>query len=89
MQVLCKSSKENCETCCRVCGQGFVLYWERPSKTERAQALREIEKALRAHHYNQAGPEAHPNRGFVVSGMEGPVAFSGAAIVGSAPSWAL
>src|SRR5579863_6872888 len=35
MQVLCKSSNEQPDTCCSVCGQGFVLFWERPTKTER------------------------------------------------------
>jgi hypothetical protein len=89
MQVLCKSSNEYAETSCSVCGQGFALYWERHTKTERTHALREIEKTLRGHHYNQAGPEAHPNRGFVVPEWKGSVAFSGAAILGSAPSWAL
>ena len=89
MQVLCKSSQQQVETCCSVCGQGFSLYWERQTKSERAQALREIEKTLRSHHYNQAGPEAHPNRGFLVPEWKGPIAFSGAAILGNAPSWAL
>ncbi|HEY1986695.1 MAG TPA: hypothetical protein VGG85_14865 [Terracidiphilus sp.] len=89
MQVLCKSSNEYAETNCSVCGQGFALYWERPTKNERTLALREIEKTLRSHHYNQAGPEAHPNRGFLVPEWKGAVAFSGAAILGNAPSWAL
>ncbi len=89
MQVLCKSSTEHADTCCRVCGQGFALYWEGQSKLERAQALREIEKTLRSHHLKVAGPEAHPTRGFVVQEGTGPIAFSGAAIRGNAPSWAL
>ena len=89
MQVLCKSSNEQSETCCSVCGQGFVLFWERHSKAERGQALREIEKALRSHHAKIAGPEAHPTRGFLVPEWAGPIAFSGAAILGNAPSWAL
>jgi hypothetical protein len=89
MQVLCKTSSEHAETSCSVCGQGFALYWERQTKTERAQALKEIEKTLRSHHYNQSGPEAHPTRGFLVPEWKGPVAFSGAAILGNAPTWAL
>jgi hypothetical protein len=89
MQVLCKTSNQNAETFCSVCGQGFALYWERPTKAERANALREIEKTLRGHHYNQAGPAAHPNRGFLVPEWKGSTAFSGAAILGNAPSWAL
>ena len=89
MQVLCKSSNEQVETHCTVCGQGFALYWERQSKVERAQALGEIEKTLRSHHAKIAGPEAHPTRGFLVPEWTGPIAFSGAAILGNAPSWAL
>jgi hypothetical protein len=89
MQVLCKSTNGHSEICCSLCGQGFALYWERQSKTERAQALREIEKALRSHHLKHAGPEAHPTRGFLVPEWTGPVAFSGAAVLGNAPSWAL
>jgi hypothetical protein len=89
MQVLCKSSNENAEIRCSVCGQGFALYWERPSRNERAEALQEIEKTLRKQHSNQAGPEAHPQKGFLVPEWHGPIAFSGAAILGNAPSWAL
>lgn len=89
MQVLCKSSSQAVETCCSVCGQGFVLYWERQTKMERAQAMVEIARTLRSHHSRQAGPEAHPQRGFLVPEWNGPLAFSGAAILGHAPSWAL
>jgi len=89
MQVLCKSCDESFETCCSVCGQGFVLFWERQTKMEKSYALNEIAKTLRSHHYNQAGPEAHPQKGFLVPEWNGPIAFSGAAILGNAPSWAL
>ena len=89
MQVLCRSSKEQVDVCCSVCGHGFALYWERQNKLERAQAHREIDKVLRSHHSRQAGAEAHPCRGFMVSDWAGPVTFSGAAILGHAPSWAL
>lgn len=89
MQVLCKSINENADTYCSVCGQGFVLFWERQTKSERAHSLRDIEKALRNHHEIHPGPEAHPVRGFLVPDWQGTVAFSGAAILGNAPSWAL
>ena len=89
MQVLCKSSSEGGDVCCSVCGQGFVLFWERQTKMERAAALREIAKTLRAHHHEGTEAEVHPQRGFVVPRWDGPVAFSGAAILGNAPSWAL
>lgn len=89
MQVLCKSSNEAAEIHCSVCGQGFALYWERQSKTERSIALEEIARTLRGHHTKKAGPASHPDRGFLVPEWTGPIAFSGAAILGNAPSWAL
>lgn len=89
MQVLCKSTNEGGEVCCSVCGQPFALFWERQSKAERAQALVEIAKTLRSHHAHRSDREAHPQRGFVVPDSEGPIASSGAAILGHAPSWAL
>jgi len=89
MQVLCKSTNGNAETHCCVCGQGFVMFWERQSRSERMEARSEIQKTLRSHHYNQAGPEAHPPDGFLVPEWNGPIAASGAAILGQAPSWEL
>ena len=89
MQVLCKSSNNAVETSCSVCGQGFVLFWERQTTTEKTTALREVAKTLRSHHDRNDGPEAHPDRGFLVPEWNGPIAFSGAAILGNAPSWAL
>jgi len=89
MQVLCKSTNGNAEARCCVCGQGFVLFWERQSRAERAETLQEIQKVLRGHHRSQAGPEVHPQNGFLVPQWDGPVAYSGAAILGQAPTWAL
>jgi hypothetical protein len=89
MQVLCKSTQGNAELYCSVCGQGFVMFWERQSRAERLEAIREIQNSLRHQHRNQRGPEAHPNGGFLVPEWNGSVAASGAAILGHAPSWAL
>ncbi len=89
MQVLCKISNEGADVCCSVCGQGFVLFWERQTKMERAQGILEIARTLRAHHQQGSAPEVHPQRGFLIPKWDGPVAFSGAAILGNAPSWAL
>jgi hypothetical protein len=65
------------------------MFWERQSQSERAEAMREIQKVLRKQHYNQAGPQAHPRGGFLVPEWNGHTAFSGAAILGNAPTWAL
>lgn len=89
MQVLCKSTNGNAETHCCVCGQGFVMFWERQSHAKRIEAMRDIQKTLRNQHRHQAGPQAHPQNGFLVPEWSGPIAFSGAAILGHAPSWAL
>lgn len=90
MQVLLKTTTEAAvETRCSVCGQGFVMFWERQTKMERSEALREIESTLRHHHHQGAGPQVHPVKGFLVPAWDGPIAFSGAAILGNAPVWAL
>ena len=89
MQVLCKITGGSAETQCPVCSQGFIMFWERQSRMERGEALREIQKILLSHHRMTAGPQAHPTAGFLVSQWNGPIAFSGAAILGNAPTWAL
>lgn len=89
MQVLCKSTNGNSEMHCSVCGQGFVMFWERQSRAERSEAIRDIQKTLRHQHRTQKGAEAHPNGGFLVPEWNGSVSSSGASIVGAAPSWAL
>jgi hypothetical protein len=90
MQVLCKSTSHSPDLNCPVCGQGFVLVSERQSKAERASALREVTRALRSHHVQvRGGPSAHPRRGFAVPDASGSDSFSGATVLGSAPSWAL
>ena len=89
MQVLCKGTKGNSEVQCCVCGQGFVMFWERQSRAERAEAIHEIQETLRNHHRNHHGPEAHPAGGFLVPEWNGPIAYSAAAMLGHPPSWAL
>jgi hypothetical protein len=89
MQVLLKSTESGAETRWSVCGQGFVMFWERQTRMERAESLRVIETTLRHHHHAGPGPAVHPVRGFLVPAWDGPVAFSGAAILGNAPVWAL
>jgi hypothetical protein len=89
MQVLCKSTSATPELCCSVCGQGFAVYWERQSKAERATALKQITRTLRSHHGRRSTADAHPLHGFIVADCDGPDAFSGAAVLGHAPTWAL
>ena len=89
MQVLCKSSNGNSETHCCVCGQGFIMFWERQSRSQRAEAIKEIQMTLRHQHRNQRGLEAHPNGGFLVPEFKGSDSGSGASVLGHAPRWAL
>lgn len=89
MQVLCKGTQVEAEIHCAVCGQGFALFWERATREERAQALEEIQKTMQRHHQLSPDADAHPQTGFLVPEWNGPIAFSGAAILGNAPAWAL
>lgn len=71
MQVLCKRTAGNAETHCCVCGQGFVMFWDRQSRSERISALHEIQETLRLHHRTTHGPEAHPKDSFRVPEWSG------------------
>lgn len=84
MQVVCKKTDGNAETHCCVCGQGFVMFWDRQSRNERIAALHEIQEAFRPQHRNAAGPEAHPKDSFPVPEWSGASAFSGTAAQGIA-----
>jgi hypothetical protein len=88
MQVLCKSTDGNAETNCCICGQGFVMFWERQSRSERAETIGEIQKALRGHHRGKSGAEAHPVSGFLVPEWNGPIAASDVANLDHAPTYA-
>ncbi len=88
MQVLLKATESGVETRCSICGQGFAMFWERQTRMERSDAMREIDAVLR-HHHHAGGTDVHPSKGFLVPAWDGPVALSGAAILGNAPAWAL
>jgi len=86
MQVLCKKTGGNSETNCCVCGQGFVMFWDRQSRAERAATLREFQKVLRDHHRTSDGPGAHPNESFLFPEWNGAVAPFGKAVGSSEAS---
>jgi phage terminase large subunit GpA-like protein len=65
------------------------MFWERQSRAERIEAMKEIQNRLRRHHRNQRGMKAHPNGSFLVPEWNGSDTGTGAAIPGHAPSWAL
>ena len=79
MKVFCRSTNGNAELSCGVCGQGFVLFWERHPRTERAALLSEVQETLRRHHRVEKGPEAHPQGGFLAPGWGNPNELAAAA----------
>jgi hypothetical protein len=89
MQVLCKSINGSAEAHCCMCGKGFIIFWERQLRMDRAEAPREIQKVLLRHHRTAAGPQAHPQCNFLVPQWNGPVALSRAAVPGYVPTWSL
>jgi len=66
MQVFCRKTNGNAELRCCVCGQGFVMFWERQTATERAVTRAEIQEVLRRQHRSIAGCEAHPQSEFAM-----------------------
>ena len=89
MQVLCKATTGNAETHCCICGLGFVMYWDRQSRSERFAALHEIQETLRRHHRDCRGPEAHPTTSFPVPDWDGATEMAGAVSSGTEPIWGI
>jgi hypothetical protein len=88
MQVLLRKStnpanpNEKQDVQCSVCNQGFRIYWERTSDSERAAMRVIVLSELSAHHSNDATTAAHPSSLFNVPNWQGPAQFSGAAMLG-------
>ena len=89
MQVLCKISNSASDVHCKVCGQGFLVYWSRTSKMEQEATRRQVLEALERHHTNTKTEHAHPRTGFNVPDWSGLARFSGAALLGGAENWSL
>ena len=89
MQVLCKLSNTVSDVRCKVCGQGFLVYWSRTSREEQDSTRRQVIDALAAHHSTSAAAEAPPRIGFNVPDWSGLARFSGAALLGGADTWSL
>ena len=90
MQVLCKLSNTASDVRCSICGQGFLVYWTRTSKSEQDATRSKIVEALAAQHEGASSTEhVHPRTGFTVPKWSGLPAFSGAALLGGAHSWSI
>ena len=83
MKVFCKSTNGNAEFHCSVCGQGFVLFWERHPRTERVAILSEIQETMRRHHRASPGASAHPQGGFLAPDWGDPNELAAAALQGA------
>jgi hypothetical protein len=68
---------------CPVCGQGFLLYWERTAQDLRESAKPDIEQTLRDHHIGGT-MTAHPESPFNIPSWTGQPQFSAAALLGGA-----
>ena len=84
MQVLCKLSDSSSDVNCPVCGQGFLLYWERSCRIRQEDARHSIRQALQEHHDDLTNAGAHPQAAFNIPSWSGSPQFSAAALLGGA-----
>lgn len=89
MQVLCKTSNTVSDVRCKICGQGFLVYWSRTSRAEQELTRRHVVEALANQHGASHSANVHPKTGFNVPDWSGLPSFSGAALLGGAKSWSL
>lgn len=84
-QVLCTLSHEGSDVRCAVCGQGFLVYWSRFSRSEQEECRRQIQDQLRQHHVaaqdSGADRRIHPRAAFNVPEWTGLPHFSAAAVL--------
>jgi hypothetical protein len=65
------------------------MFWDRQSRTERVASTHEIQEALRRHHRNAQGPDAHPKEGFLIPEWNGADAIAGSTMSANTPYWDL
>jgi hypothetical protein len=87
MQVLCiAANNDAADISCQVCGHQYKLYFSRPSRTERLEAIARVEQALADHHTAGEDRSVHPEGPFNVPEWSGRAEWSAAALLGGAPS---
>ena len=74
---------------CKVCGQGFLVYWARTTRSERDAMRSQVAAALEGHHRNAAiggmpTHHAHPRGGFDVPHWADVMEYPSAASLGDA-----
>jgi hypothetical protein len=82
MQVLLRKSAQRHDIECSVCKQGFRVYWERTSQTERDTMRAIVQGELREHHAIDPTSAAHPEAPFNLPAWSGAPQYSGAALLG-------
>jgi hypothetical protein len=85
MQAFCKPVDSSPDVRCPVCGQGFLLYWERSSRSQQDATRQSIKQALSDHHIDADPTGAHPDAAFNIPSWSGSPQFSAAALLGGAP----
>jgi len=85
MQVLLRRSEFRQDIHCSICGQGFRLYWESNSPTERATTRSIVLGELRDHHSREQSDDktaaAHPFDLFRLPGWTGSPRFTRTAML--------
>lgn len=89
MQVLCKISDTVSDVRCKVCGQGFLVFWSRTSVAEQNATRGNVVDALARQHEASNSEHVHPRIGFNVPDWSGLPSFSAAALLGGAENWAV
>jgi hypothetical protein len=89
MQVYCRKTDGNAELHCCVCGQGFVMFWDRQTSIERAVTRAEIQEILRRQHRAAAGREAHAYSEFAVPEWDSMFRADSLVTTGKVPVWNL
>ncbi len=89
MQVLCKISNTVSDVRCKVCGQGFLIYWSRTSQIEREATRSQVVQALAEQHASSNSEHVHPRTGFNIPDWSGLPDFSAAALLGGAANWSV
>ncbi|WP_446744693.1 hypothetical protein [Silvibacterium acidisoli] len=80
------ANQDFADVTCKVCGEAYKLYFERPSGRE--DAIARVSQTLVEHHETGDGMNVHPLKPFNVPAWSGKAQYSGAALLGGAPSWA-
>jgi len=89
MQVLCKISNTVSDVRCKVCGQGFLVYWSRTSHSEQEATRLKVIDALAKHHAGSNSEHVHPRTGFNIPDWSGVPGLSAAAMLGGVQEWSV